>query len=171
MIARTATKETIGGRICLMAALDDTDKHILWELQQDGRLSNQDLADRIGLSPSPCLRRVRALEAAGIVQGYRALVDQRSVGLAITAFVRLKLSSHSSQDVDQVEQAIRDLEEVTEAYVLAGDYDYLLKIVTSSFDAYEQLLRDKLRGFASLSSIETTFAFGTTKELSPLPLG
>lgn len=154
-----------------MIDLDDIDRHIVWELQQEGRLTNQELADRIGLSPSPTLRRVRALEDAGIISGYRATIDPVSVGMSITAFVRLRLSSHSSETVEVVEEELRGIPEVTEAYVLAGDYDYLLKIATSSFETYERFVREKLRGIPSLASIETTFAFGTTKSPAPLPLG
>ncbi|WP_408897579.1 Lrp/AsnC family transcriptional regulator [Nocardioides sp. R1-1] len=153
-----------------MTTLDAIDQHILLELQLDGRLTNQELADRVGLSPSPCLRRVRALEQAGIITGYRAVVAPESVGLAITAFVRLTLSSHTAEVVDAVEQELREVPEITEAYLLAGDQDYLVKVVVESFAAYEQFLRDRLRGIPSLASIETTFAFGTTKPVSPLAL-
>jgi DNA-binding Lrp family transcriptional regulator len=151
-----------------VTTLDAIDQHILLELQLDGRLTNQELADRVGLSPSPCLRRVRALEQAGVITGYRAVVAPETVGLAITAFVRLTLSSHASEVVDAVERELRDVPEITEAYLLAGDADYLVKVVVASFPAYEQFLRDRLRGIPSLASIETTFAFGTTKEVSPL---
>lgn len=154
-----------------MRSLDETDRHILWELQLDGRLTNQELADRIGLSPSPCLRRVRALEEAGVIGGYRAVVNPDAVGMNITAFVRIKLALHSAEAVDVVEERLRSIPEVIEAYLLAGDHDYLLKIVTPSFDAYERFVRDHLRSIPSLASIETTFAFGTTKQVSPLPLG
>lgn len=151
-------------------ALDEIDKHILFELQGDGRLTNQELADRIGLSPSPCLRRVRALEQAGIITGYEATVDQIAVGLSISAFVRLKLASHTAEVVAEVEGRIRDMPEVIEAYVLAGDHDYLVRIVAASFTDYERFVRDHLRSIPSLASIETTFAFGTIKPPSPLPL-
>ncbi|MEV6343590.1 Lrp/AsnC family transcriptional regulator [Actinoplanes sp. NPDC051851] len=153
-----------------MKPLDDIDRRILLELQRDGRLSNQDLADRVGLSPSPCLRRVRMLEEAGVITGYRAVVDQDAVGLAITAFARLTLESHGREIVDRVEAEIRKIPEVVEAYLLAGDQDYLLKITVASFASYEQLLRTSLRAIPSLSSIQTTFAFGVTKPISPLPI-
>lgn len=153
-----------------MVALDALDRRILAELQADGRLSNQDLADRIGLSPSPCLRRVRALEAAGVIAGYRAVVSQDAVGLSITALVRLKLSSHSADVVDAVEHALRQVPEVVEAYLLAGDHDYLAKIVAASFADYERVVREQLRAIPALASIETTFAFGVTKEPAALPL-
>ena len=153
-----------------MVDLDRIDRLILRELQQDGRLSNQELADRVGLSPSPCLRRVRHLEQAGVIEGYRAVVSAKSVDLTITAFVRLRLASHEGTTVDAVEERLRAIPHIVEAHLLAGDWDYLVRIVTSSFDAYERLLREHLRGIPSLASIDTTFAFGVTKPVSALPL-
>ncbi|GAA3671087.1 Lrp/AsnC family transcriptional regulator [Nocardioides ginsengisoli] len=153
-----------------MVTLDDIDKHILLELQLDGRLTNQELADRVGLSPSPCLRRVRALEQAGVITGYRAVVSPEAVGLSITALVRLTLSSHAQDTVAAVERELREVPEIVEAYLLAGDADYLVKVVVASFAAYEVFVRDRLRTIPSLASIETTFAFGTTKPVSPLPV-
>jgi DNA-binding Lrp family transcriptional regulator len=153
-----------------MVTIDDIDRHILLELQQDGRLTNQELADRVGLSPSPCLRRVRHLQDSGVIAGYTAVVSQGAVGLAITAFARLTLLSHAPQVVDAVEAKLRSVPEVVEAYLLAGDDDYLVKIVVDSFATYEELLRKDLRAIPSLASIKTTFAFAVTKPLSPLPI-
>jgi len=150
--------------------MDAIDRKILYELQTDGRLTNQQLADRIGLSPSPCLRRVKLLEERGVIARYGAVVSQEAVGLAITAFVRLTLESHAAETVDAVEREIRSIPEVVEAYLLAGDQDYLIKVVTESFASYEQLVRHRIRGIPSLASIQTTFAFGVTKPPSPLPL-
>lgn len=154
-----------------MDALDAIDRLILAELQSDGRLTNQDLADRVGLSPSPCLRRVRRLEDAGVISGYRAVVSPKAVDLEITAFVRLRLASHEGTTVDAVEERLRAIPSIVEAHLLAGDWDYLVRIVTPTFEAYERLLREHLRAIPSLSSIDTTFAFGVTKPLSPLPVG
>jgi len=154
-----------------MHALDEIDRRILRELQQDGRISNQDLADRVGLSPSPCLRRVRQLEQAGIIEGYRAVVSPKAVDLTITAFVRLRLASHEGATVDAVEERLREIPHIVEAHLLAGDWDYLVRIVTPSFEEYERLLRENLRAIPALASIDTTFAFAVTKPVSPLPLG
>ncbi|WP_418117749.1 Lrp/AsnC family transcriptional regulator [Agromyces aureus] len=154
-----------------MRSLDAIDRHILLELQQDGRLTNQELADRVGLSPSPCLRRVRALQDEGIITGYTAEIAAGAVGLAITAFVRLRLSSHATGVVDSVEARLRDIPEVVEAYLLAGDDDYLAKVAVASFSEYEELMRTQLRAIPSIAGITTTFAFGVTKPRSPLPLG
>lgn len=150
--------------------LDAIDRKILLELQRDGRLTNQDLADRVGLSPSPCLRRVRQLQDSGVIERYTAVVSAGALGLAITAFVRLTLLSHTSAIVDEVEQRLRAIPEVVEAYLLAGDDDYLVKIVIRSFEAYEDLLRREIRSIPSLASIKTTFAFAVTKPQAPLPM-
>ncbi len=150
--------------------LDETDRLIIQELQQDARISNQDLADRVGLSPSPCLRRVRRLEEEGIIVGYTAVVDQASVGLPITAFVRIKLDQHSDEVLAAVEEHIKALPDIVEAYLLAGDQDYLLKVVTPSFGEYEAFLRKHLRRIPALSSLQSTFAYGAAKPRSPLPM-
>ncbi|MBT2498022.1 Lrp/AsnC family transcriptional regulator [Agromyces sp. ISL-38] len=149
--------------------MDSTDIAILRELQLDGRLTNQDLAERVGLSPSPCLRRVRRLEAEGIITGYVATVDQGSLGLPITAFVRLRLNTHAEDAVAEVERRIGEIESIVEAHLMAGDTDYLLKIVVASLESYEELVRTALRNIPNLSSIETSFAFGLTKARTPLP--
>ncbi|BCJ40776.1 Lrp/AsnC family transcriptional regulator [Actinoplanes ianthinogenes] len=150
--------------------LDSIDRRILLELQKDGRLTNQELADRVGLSPSPCLRRVRLLQEAGVIERYAAVLSQDALGLSITAFARLTLLSHTSAVVDEVERRLRSIPEVVEAYLLAGDDDYLVKIVIESFAAYEDLLRREIRAIPSLASIKTTFAFAVTKPQSPLPI-
>ena len=154
-----------------MHSLDDIDLRILRELQHDGRISNPYMADLVGLSPSPCLRRVRQLESAGIIEGYRAVVSPKAVDLTITAFVRLRLASHEGTTVDAVEERLRAIPHIVEAHLLAGDWDYLVRIVTPSFEEYERLLRENLRAIPSLASIDTTFAFAVTKPVSPLPLG
>ncbi|AEV83999.1 AsnC family transcriptional regulator [Actinoplanes sp. SE50] len=150
--------------------MDSIDRRILLELQKDGRLTNQELADRVGLSPSPCLRRVRQLQDSGVISGYTAVLSAEALGLTITAFARLTLLSHTSTVVDEVEARLRAIPEVVEAYLLAGDDDYMVKIVVASFAAYEDLLRRELRAIPSLGSITTSFAFAVTKPQSPLPM-
>ncbi|MFF7456336.1 Lrp/AsnC family transcriptional regulator [Kitasatospora sp. NPDC008115] len=153
-----------------MTTLDEIDRRIIHELQLNARITNQELADRVALSPSPCLRRVRRLEEAGVLTSYTAVADQQALGLPITAFVRITIENHQPEVVDAVEQHIRSIPHIVEAHLLAGDQDYLLKIVTSSFVAYEQLVRTQLRRIPSLASVQTTFAFGVTKPMTPLPL-
>jgi Lrp/AsnC family leucine-responsive transcriptional regulator len=153
-----------------MNTIDHIDRLIIHELQQDARITNQELADRVALSPSPCLRRVRRLEEAGIISGYTAIVDQSQVGLPITVFVRITLQQHRQDTVEAVEKFIVSIPNVIEAYNLAGDHDYLLKIVSESFTAYENLVRKQLRSIPSLASFQTTFAYGLTKPITPLPI-
>ncbi|MDR6319332.1 Lrp/AsnC family transcriptional regulator [Actinoplanes couchii] len=105
-----------------------------------------------------------------MIERYTAVVSAGAVGLPITAFVRLTLLSHTSAIVDEIEQRLRAIPEVVEAYLLAGDDDYLVKIVIASFEAYEDLLRREIRAIPSLASIKTTFAFAVTKPQSPLPM-
>lgn len=153
-----------------MVTLDAIDRRILVELQRDARITNQELAERVQLSPSPCLRRVRRLEDAGIITGYTALVDQARVDLPITAFVRITLQRQDEEVLASVEDHLRSLPQVVEAHLLAGDQDYLLKVVAPSFEAYETFLRTRLRRIPALASLQSTFAYRATKRPSPLPL-
>lgn len=150
--------------------MDSIDKHILWELQLNGRLSNQELADRVGLSPSPCLRRVRQLEEAGIISGYSARVNPRAVGLDVTALVRITMSSHNADVVTALENSIRSLPRIVEAYLMSGGSDYLLKVMVADLAEFEEFIRDDIRTLPGIASIETSFAFGVTKAPTPLPL-
>ena len=153
-----------------MQPLDDIDRSILLELQRDGRLTNQELADRVGLSPSPCLRRVRLLQERGVITRYTAVVSQAAVGLPITALVSLSLVSHAADAVEAVEARIRSIPAIVEAHLLAGDDDYLIKVVVGSLEEFEAFVRRDLRTMPSLASIKTTFAYGVTKEPAPLPV-
>lgn len=150
--------------------MDSIDKHILWELQLNGRLSNQELADRVGLSPSPCLRRVRQLEESGIISGYSARVNPRTVGLDVTALVRITMSSHNADVVTALENSIRSLPRIVEAYLMSGGSDYLLKVMVADLAEFEEFIRDDIRTLPGIASIETSFAFGVTKAPTPLPL-
>ncbi|OYW35482.1 MAG: AsnC family transcriptional regulator, partial [Hydrogenophilales bacterium 12-61-10] len=117
--------------------LDRYDRQILQALQADGRLSNQDLADRIGLSPSPCLRRVRALEESGLITGYRALVDAKMLGLSLMALVHISMDRHTPERFERFEQQIAQIDEVMECLLITGQSaDYQLKVVVRDMDAY-----------------------------------
>ena len=120
----------------LTKGMDTKDRQIVRLLQQDGRLTNQDLAERVGLSPSPCLRRVRLLEQAGVIQGYGAIVDQQRYGLPVTAFIRVRLERHARDLVQQFEEAIRQLDEVMDCHLLTGDADYLLRVIVADLESY-----------------------------------
>lgn len=143
--------------------MDSIDKQILWELQQDGRLSNQELADRVGLSPSPCLRRVRQLEESGVITGYSAHISPKHIGLNVTAFVRLTMNSHSADVVEKIETRIRSIDSIVEAYLMSGGADYLLKVMVSDLEKFEEFIREDIRTLPALASIETSFAFGMPK--------
>ncbi|WP_294246189.1 Lrp/AsnC family transcriptional regulator [uncultured Sphingomonas sp.] len=149
--------------------MDTKDRHIVRLLQQDGRLTNQDLAERVGLSPSPCLRRVRLLEQAGVIQGYGAIVDQQRYGLPVTAFIRVRLERHARDLVQQFEEAIRQLDEVMDCHLLTGDADYLLRVIVADLEAYERFIRRKMHAIAGIASLDTTFAYGVVKSTRTFP--
>lgn len=149
--------------------MDAIDRTIIRELQQDGRLTNQDLADRVRLSPSPCLRRVRRLEEYGVIHGYTALVDQGAFGLPVTAFVRIRLERHTTESVEAFEEHVRRIEHIQDCYLMAGSTDYLLRIVVEDLQAYERLVRGPLHAIPGIASIDTEFAFGIVKQSRVFP--
>ncbi len=120
---------------------DRYDQQILRLLQEDGRISNQDLADRIGLSPSPCLRRVRALEEAGIIVGYRALLDAKTLGLSLMALIHISMDQHTPERFKNFELQVNEIPEVIECLLITGQAaDYQLKVVVKDMDAYQELI-------------------------------
>jgi len=149
--------------------MDAIDRRILQILQQDARISNQELADRVGLSPSPCLRRVRRLEQAGILSGYVAVVDQERYGLPIDVFVSISLVSQTDAALKAFEQAVLRLDEVMECYLMTGSRDYLLRVVCDGLKSYERFTRAKLATLPGLRSIESSFALSQVKKRSTLP--
>jgi len=151
------------------AAMDARDRQIVRELQKDGRLTNQELAERVNLSPSPCLRRVRLLEEAGVITGYTALVDQKAMGLPVTAFIRVRLERHADETVKTFEARVARLDEVLDCWLLAGGDDYLLRVVVASLEAYEAFVRRRLHAIPGIASIDTSFAYGTVKSTRVLP--
>lgn len=150
--------------------LDRIDRKILLELQREGRLTNQDLAERVGLSPSPCLRRMKQLESAGAIDRYVALVDAAAVGLEITAFARVALASQEASLLDQFERAVAGWPEVLECYLMTGDVDYQLRVVARSLGDYEAFLRDKLTRAPGVAKIQSSLAFRPVVYRTELPL-
>ncbi len=150
--------------------LDDIDRRILAVLQRDGRLSNVDLADAVGLSPSPCLRRVRQLERQGVIRSYTARVDPRAVGLGLTAFISVRLERTAEPLLEDFETAIRARPEVLECYPVTGDADFLIKVVVADLAAYEHLMRDCLLRITGVSSTRTSFALTPVKHETALPI-
>ncbi len=149
--------------------MDATDRKILRALQQNGRLSNQDLAQKVNLSPSPCLRRVKNLETSGVIQGYAAMVDQEAYGLPVTVFLRIRLDRHSQDSVQVFEARIQDINEVLECHLMAGDWDYLLRVIVASLADYESFMRRRIHKIPAIASVDSSFAFGVVKRTQAFP--
>lgn len=150
-------------------SLDEHDLAILDHLQEDGRQTNQDLADAIGLSPSPCLRRTKRLEQAGVIAGYVALVDPAKMGLAVTAFVRIRLSSQDDAHLARFEEAIVDIPEVMECYLMTGEADYQLRVLVPSLEAFEEFLRHRLTRIDGVAQVTSSFALRPVTYKTRLP--
>jgi Lrp/AsnC family leucine-responsive transcriptional regulator len=141
-----------------MMEMDKFDRQILRLLQVDGRMSNQDLADAIGLSPSPCLRRVRALEEAGVIIGYRALVDAKALGLSLMALIHISMDQHTPERFDHFEASIADIPEVIECLLITGQSaDYQLKVAVRDMDAYQELLLNKINRITGVTGVHSSF--------------
>jgi len=149
--------------------LDSKDRQIVQALQSDGRLTNQDLSERVNLSPSPCLRRVRLLEEQGVIKGYTALVDQKAWGLPITVFIRIKLERHGDAAVNAFERTIQDMPQVMDCWLMTGRSDYLLRVIAADLEDYERFVRRELQRVPGIASIDTSFAYGSVKHAQVLP--
>ncbi|MGJ8528109.1 Lrp/AsnC family transcriptional regulator [Maritalea sp.] len=149
--------------------MDKIDQNIIRELQTNGRLTNQELAERVNLSPSPCLRRLKNLEKAGIIKGYCAIVDQGKYGLPVTVFVRIKLQHHTENVVSEFETAVRRIDEILECHLMTGDWDYLLRVVVASLEDYERFTRQRIHKISGVAAIETSFAYGEVKRTNTYP--
>ena len=155
----------------MVGTVDRYDRRILELLQHDGRLSNQELADRIGLSPSPCLRRVRALEEQGIIGGYRALLDAQRLGLSLMALVHIAMDRHTPERFAGFEAAVRTLPEVLECLLITGQQaDYQLKVVVRDMQAYQQLLLNRITRIEGVTGVHTSFVLRRVVDETALPL-
>ena len=150
--------------------LDRVDRAIVSRLQVDGRLPNVDLADAVSLSPSACLRRVRALEASGIIAGYRAEVDRVRAGLGLTVFLDLRVEGQSRETADQIERALTSIPAVVAAYVVSGAADFMVEIAVPDLASYEELLLNQILAIPSVASAQSRFAIRTVLSRGPLPL-
>jgi Lrp/AsnC family leucine-responsive transcriptional regulator len=150
--------------------LTPVDRRILRALQEDGRMTVQAIAERVGLSASPCLRRIRQMEAAGIIAAYSAIVDQKAVGLPVSVFISIKLERQRAQELDAFGAAISLWPEVMECYLMTGQFDFMLRVVCADLATYEQFLREKLTQVAGVASIESSFSLGQVKYSRVLPL-
>ena len=149
--------------------LDDIDRRIIETLQKEGRLSNHDLADRVGLSPSPCLRRVKRLESEGVIDKYVALVNPEALGLMVTAFVRVRLGQQTTRHLARFEEAMAACPEVMECYLMSGDSDYQLRVVVGSLREFEDFLRARITPLESVSQIQSSFALRPIVYRTELP--
>ena len=151
--------------------LDRYDIRILETLQQDGRISNQDLADRIGLSPSPCLRRLRVLEEAGLVMGYHATLDPKKLGLTLTALIHISMDQHTPERFANFEARVTEIPEVQECLLITGqEADYQLKVVVRDMDAYQELLLHRITRIAGVTGVHSSFVLRRVVDRAALPL-
>ncbi len=151
--------------------LDRYDWQILQVLQREGRISNQDLADRIGLSPSPCLRRVRTLEESGLITGYRALLDARKLGLSLMALIHISMDQHTPERFSTFDARIAEIPELLECLLITGqDADYQLKVVVRDMDAYQELLLDRITRIPGVTGVHTSFVLRQVVDKTALPL-
>lgn len=151
--------------------LDRTDRLILELLQQDGRISNQELARKVHLSPAPCLRRVRALEEAGFIRGYRALLDAKVLDLSLTALVHISMDRHTPERFENFEAHVRQLPEVLECLLITGhDADYQLKVVVRDMEAFQELLLKRITRIDGVSGVHSSFVLRKVVEKTALPL-
>jgi len=150
--------------------LDVFDRRILENLQKNGRTTNVELAGEVGLSPSPCLRRVRELENAGVIRQYVALLEPSSVGIGVSVFAQVSLERQIESLLDAFEEAISARPEVVECYLMTGNHDYLLRIVVPDLDAYRSFVLDHLSKAPGVANIRSSFALKQVKYSTALPL-
>lgn len=153
-----------------MATLDAIDRRLLAELQDEGRVTNVELAQRVGLTAPPCLRRVRAREDAGVIKGYHAELDASKLGFAITVFALVSLKSQAEESLRQFEEHMRTLAEVRECHMLNGEIDFILKIVSRDLQSFQEFLTSKLTPAPNVASVKTSLTIRTAKQVPGVPL-
>jgi Lrp/AsnC family leucine-responsive transcriptional regulator len=154
-----------------MEKLDRYDLQILAQLQADARLTNAELAQRVGLSAAPCWRRVRALEEAGFIKGYHAEIDRRRIGLGVLAFVRLDAERNTGERTREMEEAIRSIPEIVSCHYISGTGTFELQVVARDLDAFSQFARQVLINLPNVKDLHTSFSLGEVKASSSWPLG
>ncbi|WP_153110787.1 Lrp/AsnC family transcriptional regulator [Propionivibrio limicola] len=151
--------------------IDRIDREILRVLQEDGRISNQDLAERIGLSPSPCLRRVRTLEETGIITGYRALLNAKALGYTLMALIHIAMDKHTPERFDSFEQEISQISEIIECLLITGqDADYQIKVIVRDMDAFQELLLNRITRIQGVTGVHSSFVLRRVIEKTALPV-
>ena len=153
-----------------ISGLDAIDRRLLAELQAEGRVTNVDLARRVGLTAPPCLRRVRALEEAGVIRGYHAELDASKLGFAITVFAMVSMRSQAEEDLRAFENHIADLPDVRECHMLNGEIDFILKIVSRDLQSFQEFLTSKLTPAPNVASVKTSLTIRTSKNEPGVPL-
>ena len=162
-----APKDFQCAMICPMDAMD---RKMLAVLQEEGRISNAALAERLHLSPSPCLRRMRALEQDGVIAGYRAVLDREKLGIPMTVFVELKVDQHSDKTAAAISKALNAAPEVISAHIVSGSADFLLEVAVADLSGYERLTFETLLKLPHVSDVRSNFALRTVKAPGPLPV-
>ncbi len=154
-----------------LETLDRFDLHILAQLQADGRLTNAELAQRVGLSAAPCWRRVKALEEAGYIKGYRAEIDRHKIGLGVLAFVRLDAERNTGEGTRAMEEAIRRVPQIVSCHYISGTGTFELQVVAQDLDSFSQFARDTLANLPHVKDLHTSCSLGEVKASSAWPLG
>ena len=152
------------------APLDRTDLKILDALQADGRLTNAELAEKVGLSLSPCWRRLKRLEESGVIEGYRAVLNRRALGLGVTAFVRVDIERHTPAMERKFEDAIADLDEIVSCHVISGEGAFMLVVMSDSLESFSKFALDTLMALPGVKDTRTSFSLKEVKSSSALPL-
>jgi Lrp/AsnC family leucine-responsive transcriptional regulator len=157
-------------QIMPILTLDAIDRKILAALQVEGQLTNLELSERVGLSPSPCLRRVRRLESTGVIDGYGARLNRQRLGLGLTAFVTVNMERQRDQDAVKFREAVLGMPEVISCHITSGDHDFLLQVVVPDLVEYKKFALEKLPKVPGVQSIHSSFAIDVVKDNVPLPL-
>jgi len=160
----------LGKKLDSVYKLRRTEREILRALQRDGRMSNVELAERVGLSESPCLRRVRALEEAGVIRGYTATVDRRRIGLDVMAYIQVNLDQRSESDTQKFLDAVGREDRIVECYAMSGTYDFLLKVVAHTIDEFSDLTMRRILRYPGVKDLSSAFALEEIKHSRALPL-
>jgi Lrp/AsnC family transcriptional regulator, leucine-responsive regulatory protein len=150
--------------------LDAIDRRIVTELQANARLSNIELADKVGLSPSPCLRRVKRLERDGYIDGYRASLGRARIGLGFSVFLGVKIGAHANEEAQRFERAVVEMPEVVACHLVSGEADYFLEVVVPELEDYQRFLVGKLLNLPVVREVRSNIAIQTLKAGAPLPL-
>lgn len=167
---RTSQKISGESEAVRRVKLDKIDQRILHDLQADGRITNVELARRVGISAPPCLRRVRALEEAGYVRGYYADLEPKALGFNVTVFAHVGLASQAEADLQAFEARVAEWPEVRECYMLAGETDFLLKIVAEDWTAYEKFLTSRLTAAPNVTQVKSALSIRTSKHQPGVPI-